>query len=226
MNLDLQGCTAAMLALEAALEAVFAAAREGMTAEEIDAILVRELAARGAELIRQSNTPFVVDENGAPPKRRLDRIPLQRGKLFGLDNSVRRNGHCADLGRYGYFGALPMTLRHEHTTVLEHQETVARAVKPGRLMADIFSDCPRDLPFEIHRIGDEPSMAPFCGNAVKGVVDAMAQATTERLIFEPGQVVCVEVWAGMKGGIEDMYRVEADGIVRISSLPRSIREIP
>jgi len=63
MSSDLRGCTSAMDALQRAFEAVFAAAHEGMTAEEIDAILVRELTARGAELIRQSNTPFVVDEN-------------------------------------------------------------------------------------------------------------------------------------------------------------------
>jgi len=226
MSSDLRGCTSAMDALQRAFEAVFAAAHEGMTAEEIDAILVRELTARGAELIRQSNTPFVVDENGALPKRRLDRIPLQRGKLWGIDNSVRLGGYCADLGRYGYFGAVPKSLSQQHATVLAHQEAIAKAVKPGRLMDEIFRDSPQDLPFEVHRIGPEPSMAPFCGNAVKGVLDAMAQATREKHVFQPGQVICVEVWAGMKGGIEDMYRVEPDGLVRISTLPRGIREIP
>lgn len=226
MSPDVQGCTAAMETLERAFDVVFTASFEGMTAEAVDAILIRELKARGAELIPQSNTPFVVDETGVLPKRRLDRVPLQRGKLWGIDNSVRKAGYCADLGRYGYFGVAPKALMEEHATVLARQETIAKAVKPGRLMADIFRDCPQDMPFEVHRIGVEPSMPPFCGNAVKSVLDGMAEATKNRLMFEPGQVVCVEIWAGMKGGIEDMYRVEADGIVRISTLPRSIREVP
>lgn len=226
MSTELEGCRRAAAALEAALEAVFACARPGMTAEEIDAVLTRELHARGAALIAQGNTPFVVAEGGAPPKLRFNRVPLERGKLWAMDNSIRLDGLCADLGRYGYFGPVPQALRRAHQQVLDRQQLIERAVRPDRGMAEVLDSCPQDLPFEIHRIGPEANMLPMCGNATRGVLEAMAKCQREGVVFEPGQVVCIEIWAGLSGGIEDMYAVGDDSVARISRLPRAIREIP
>jgi hypothetical protein len=54
----------------------------------------------------------------------------------------------------------------------------------------------------------------------------MEESIRQGLVFEPGQIICIELWAGLAGGIEDMYRVEEDGVVRVSTLPRGIRAIP
>lgn len=226
MNAEYEHVKLAMEALESAYRAVFLAVHVGMEADEIDAILSEELKTGGTELLPSKSSPFVVAEDGVPPKLRLNRIPLKRGRLWGLDNNVRREGYYADLGRYGYIGDLPETLASEHTHVLERQNHIAAAIQPGRTMEEIFLSCPDDMPFEIHRIGQEQTMPPVCGNATPNVLEGMERSQSEGLVFEPGQVICVEIWAGLRGGIEDMYIVESNGIERISSLPREIQVVP
>ena len=109
--------------------------------------------------------------------------------------------------------------------MLERQDFLAAQVMPGRPMDKIFDACPKDMPFEIHLIATDHNMKPFCGNAVPNVLNAMAASVKQGLTYQPGQVVCVEIWAGMMGGIEDMYHVTENGLERITTLPREIREI-
>jgi hypothetical protein len=79
--------------------------------------------------------------------------------------------------------------------------------------------------FEIHRIATEPSMGPFCGNLMPSVVKETEESVRQGLVFEPGQVICIEIWAGLAGGIEDMYKVETNGVIRLSTLSRTINVI-
>ena len=225
MPADAEGCRLAMEALEDAYRAVFAAARAGMRAEEVDACLRARLAAHGAELPPSGSSPFVVAAGGAPPKLRVNRAPLSRGSLWGMDNTVRRAGYCADLGRYGYCGQLPDELARAHRQVLDRQDAIAAAIRPGRRMRETYDSLPHDLPFEFHRIATEGNMLPTGGNATVGVRKAMEQSDREGLAFEPGMVICVEIWAGLSGGIEDMYLVESAGVRRMSTLPRPIRVV-
>jgi len=222
---EAEPCRLAIVALEDAYQAVFSAARVGMTAEEVDAILRARLAAHQAELLPSSSSPYVVAEGGAPPKMRLNRVPLRAGALWGMDTTIRRLGYCADLGRYGYFGPVPAALQEAHRQVLARQELIEQAIRPGRSVRMIFEAVPHDLPFEIHRIGTEGNMLPMCGNATKAVLQAMAESERAGLTFQVGQVICIEIWAGLKGGIEDMYILEAEGVRRLSLLPREIRAV-
>ncbi len=222
---EYENVTAAMEAMEEAYRAVFAAAREEMPIEEIDTILMKTAQAFDAEVLRMDCNPFVVSPDEAPPKLGLTRAPLKRNAFWGMDHQVRRKGYFADLGRYGYIGDLPDSLAEKHSRVLARQELVAAAVLPGRSMKEIFRSCPHEMPFEVHRIGRQPNMLPMCGNATRGVLEAMERSEREGLVFEVGQVVCVEVWAGLSGGIEDMYLVEPAGLVRISTLPRGIHVV-
>ena len=222
---EYEGCLAAMAALEDAYEAVFAAVRVGATAEEIDRVMLGRLAAHRAEMKPPRSTPFVVAANGTPPKLRLNRVPLRAGALWAMDNTVRRDGFCADLGRYGWFGALPPELRLAHQAVLDRQDAIAAEARPGRGMRSIYDALPHDLPFEVHRIASEGNMLPTTGNATAGVLTALDESDRRQLVFEPGQVICIEIWAGLSGGIEDMYQVEDGGVRRISTLPREIREM-
>jgi Xaa-Pro aminopeptidase len=226
MATDYEGCKAAIEALEDAYGAVFAAARPGMTAEEVDAVLRERLTARGTEFPASGSSPFVVAEGGAPPKLRLNRVPLRRGALWAMDNTIRLSGYCADLGRYGWFGRVPPELARAHRRVLDRQDAIAAAIRPGRAMSEIFGTLPHDLPFEYHRIAADGNMFPTGGNATAGVLKAMEQSDREGLVFQPGMVICVEIWAGLIGGIEDMYLVEPPGVRRMSTLPREIHVIP
>lgn len=218
----------ALAALEAAYEAVFAVARPGMTAEEIDAIQASVLENYGGVLPRDRlhNTPCVIEEGGIPPKLRRDRVPLAAGKLWMMDNSIHVDGWWADLGRYAWFGSPPPDLLHAHQKILERQDEIAAAIRPGLSMDKIMASVPAGLGFEVHRIGREPGMRPYCGNLLPGVVREMEASIHQGLVFEPGQIICIELWAGLAGGIEDMYRVEEDGVVRVSALTRTIRALP
>lgn len=225
MNAEFGKIKTAAEALEEAYEQIFNVARPGMTAGEIDDIISSNMGRHGGEMKLMGNSPFIVREDGAPPKLRIDRVPLEKNHLWGMDSCVNVDGYWADIGRYGYFGSVPETLKADHARVLERQDILASQVMPGRPMDKIFEACPQDMPFEIHLIATDHNMKPFCGNAVPGVVKSMAESVEQGLTYQPGQVVCVEIWAGMMGGIEDMYLVTKNGLERITTLPREIREI-
>jgi len=217
----------AIEALEDAYGAVFAAARVGMTADEIDAILSERLRTHGTDLPpdRVETTPFVVEEGGIGPKLRRNRAPLEEGKLWGMDNSICVDGRWADLGRYGWFGRVPSDLAEAHGRLPARQDEIAAAIRPGVGMGEIYRSLGPGPAFEMHRIDTEPSMLPFCGDLMAQVREQMARSVAQGLVLEVGQSICIELWDGLAGGIEDMYRVEAHGAVRISTLPRQIRAI-
>jgi Xaa-Pro aminopeptidase len=222
---EYQGVVKAMRGLEDGYDAVLAAGRVGMTAQQIDAILEERLAGHGGSFVAGKSTPFVVDARGVPPKLRLNRVPLEEGKLWAMDNSVCVDGWWADLGRYGYFGPVPDELAVAHGKVLKRQDEIARAIVPGVGMDEIYRSIGPGLGFEVHRIGSAEHLLPFCGDLIAKVRLEMEQSVREGRVFEAGMVICIELWAGLMGGIEDMYRVESGGAVRMSRLAREIRAI-
>lgn len=211
-------------ALEDAFAAVFREAHIGMTAAQIDTVVDITLAKHGALRPRDRflNTPCVIDASGAGPKLRKDRVPLEAGKLWMMDNSIVLNGFWADLGRYGWFGRPPRSLLDAYQRIIDRQDEIAACMRPGVPMDELLRSVPPGLGFEIHRIATEPSMRPFCGNLMPSVIRETEESVRAGLVFEPGQVICVELWAGLSGGIEDMYRVDGKGVTRISTLPRVI----
>jgi Xaa-Pro aminopeptidase len=218
----------AVYALEDAFLSVFAAAKPGMTADEIDTIIASRVGAHGGYFPtdRFRNTPCVIEAGGLPPKLRRDRVALEEGKLWMMDNSIHVNGYWADLGRYGWFGTPPGKLVEEYQSVIARQDQIAAAIQPWMSMREIMRAIPDGRAFEVHRIGREASMRPFCGNLLPGVIKHMEESDRLGLVFEPGQCICVELWAGLSGGIEDMYLVKKEGLERISTLPRQIFSIP
>ncbi len=220
---DYERCKAAMEALENAYRTVFAVAHEGMTAEDIDTILRENLAPCGVEVLDNPTTPFVVEEGGNEPKLRIDRAPLQKNKFWAMDNTVRGNGYCADLGRFGFIGTLAAELARDYRSVVKREQALAALVRPRVSMKEIFDACPHDMPFGIHRIATEGNMVPMCGNANEVVSARMEESVQQGAVFEVGHVVCVEVWAGLKGGIEDMYHVGPEGLARMTHITPDVQ---
>jgi Xaa-Pro aminopeptidase len=225
MSSDVERARGAIEALESAYRAVFAKARPGTTAEQIDAILRDTLAGFGVQLPADKTriTPFIVDPAGEGPKLRLNRKPLETGRLWGMDNSVERDGFWADLGRYGWLGPLPAKVVEDYNKVLARQQQVASVIRAGVPMGKMFAAAGPGLRFEVHRIAEEPNMLPFLGDMMPNVREGMEHCDREGLMFEPGQVICIELWAGLMGGIEDMYLVTDRGTERLSTLPQELR---
>lgn len=224
MSSDVERARGAIEALQCAYRAVFDAARPGTTAEQIDAILRQELSCFGCELPAPLTriTPFLVDAAGEGPKKRLNRRPLEAGRLWGMDNSIARDGFWADLGRYGWLGPLPDNVAQDYRQIVQRQAQVAAAIRPGVPMGKIYASIPAGLPFEVHRIAEEANMMPFLGDMMPNVREGMIQSDREGIVFQAGQVICVELWAGLMGGIEDMYLVTDSGPERLSTLRQEL----
>ena len=201
---------------EGGVQRVFDSAHEGMTIEEMNAMFRSEARRRGVTS-EVTGTAFVVGEGGAGPKLRTTKR-LADGDLWGMDFQVGVNGFYSDIGRYAVFGAVDGELAKRHHAVLVLQTQVAEAIMPYETLERAFDLCPKSLAIEVHRVGREVHEAPMFST----VKDHNDLSVTVPL----GAVLCVEIWAGRDGGIEDEFLVTEDGLRRLTSLPRELVGAP
>ena len=213
---EVSGLWRALSANEGGVQRVFDSAREGMTIEEMNATFEAEVRRRGVTS-EVTGTAFVVGDDGVGPKLRSTR-PLARGDLWGMDFQFAVDGFHSDIGRYGVLGAVDGELARRHGAVLALQAQVAKAIMPGETLADAFDLCPKSIAIEVHRIGREVHEPPMFST----VQDDNDLGVTVPL----GAVLCVEIWAGLDGGIEDEFLVAEDGLRRLTSLPRELVGAP
>lgn len=210
---EVAGLWRALAANEAAIQRVFADARTGTTPDEMKDIFIGELRRRKIDgPVRGS--AFIVGEGGAGPKLRIKR-PLQPGDLWGMDFQFAVDGYYSDIGRYAVFGEPGADLLHRHAQVLEMQEMVAASIRPGRPLGEAAAKCPPGWTIEAHRVGEEIHMTPM-------FTTAKPEMSTLDAIVPVGIVMCVEIWRGFDGGIEDEYLVTENGLHRLTTLPREI----
>src|SRR5262245_44550510 len=190
---ELVGLWRALSANEGAMQRVFAEAREGMAPDDMEALYAEELRRRGIDS-PVSGAAFVVGEGGVGPKLRTRR-PLRPGDLWGLDLQFASDGFYSDIGRYAVLGEPSADLMARHARVLEIQEAVARAIRPGRPLGEAIAACPPGWTIEAHRIGSAIHMPPLFSTL-------KPEPNTPDMIVEPGIVMCVELWAAFDGGIE------------------------
>jgi Xaa-Pro aminopeptidase len=209
---ELAGLWRALIVNEAATQRVFDAATEGMTPDQMQEIFVAECRRRGIDG-RVSGAAFVVGEGGAGPKLRTKQ-PLRPGDLFGMDFQFASDGFYSDIGRYAVFGPPSADLTARHSHLLEMQQRIADAVRPGEPIRRAFEQCPPGWTIEAHRVGTDIHMDPMF-STVK---------TDNKLdvVVEVGMVMCVEIWKGFDGGIEDQYLVTERGLDRLTTLPRQL----
>src|SRR5579885_2125827 len=173
---ELAALVRALAASEGAIQRVFDEARVGTTPDQMEAIYAAELRRRGIDG-KVQGAAFVVGEGGAGPKLRT-RVPLKSGDLWGMDMQFAVDGLYADIGRYGVLGEPSRDLMARHTQVLETQQAVADAVRPGETLRRAFERCPAGWTIEVHRIGREIHMAPLfstvkAGNDLASALDTI-----------------------------------------------------
>jgi Xaa-Pro aminopeptidase len=210
---ELVGLWRALSASEGAMQYVFDQAHGGMTPDEMQERYTAELRRRGISG-PVSGAAFVVGEGGAGPKLRTKQ-PLKPGDLWGMDFQFAVDGYYSDIGRYGVFGEPSADLLARYRRILEIQESVADAIRPGRPLGEAIAKCPPGWTIEAHRIGAEIHMPPLFSTL-------KPDHNTADMIVQPGIVMCVELWAAFDGGIEDEYLVTEQGLRRLTTLPRTL----
>ncbi len=214
----------AIAANEAGIREIMSQAKEGMDLGEISSIFSNEVKAHGAIWCPQYGGPFVVDEKGGGPKkweRSIER-KLEKNILFGVDSTVHYQGYYSDLGRYGFIGVPPRELLGKYEEIIETQDTIASLIKPGIFAEDVYEDSRHlSYEYEVHGIGREAHESFTFGTLPK-LREATRRTKEKKIRFKLDSIICIELWAGFSGGIEDEYIIGKKGIQRISTLTRKI----
>jgi Xaa-Pro aminopeptidase len=204
----------ALSANEGAVQHLFNVVVPGMTPDELKEAFTKEIRRRGFS-DEVSGAAFVVGAGGVGPKLRLNQ-PLKEGDLWGMDFQFSCNGYYSDIGRYAVLGEPSSERLARHRRILELEDAIAAAIRPGRTIGEALeSGLPHpDLQAQAggHRVGLEMHEHP--------VFPARDDERDRYAI--PGTVMCIEIWAGLDGGIEDEFLVTGDGLRRLTTLPREL----
>jgi Xaa-Pro aminopeptidase len=161
----------------------------------------------------------------ANPEVALDEM-LEDGQLVTLDLGGVYNGYCSDNRRYAYAGTAPDTLRERYSIMVEIVDQVGAALVPGATYAEVLHRAV-DL-YAAYRI---PLLGRF-----NHVGHHIGLETEERWIdddpgarVQPNMVINIELYSlaetGEIIGNEETYIVRSSGPIRLSMLPREIRDV-
>jgi aminoglycoside 3-N-acetyltransferase len=209
--LEYQGSLRAMRVLGVAFERVLAAARAGVTADELDQVFAATFQEQGGAFAEGGRSPVV------------SRLPLAKRGLWVLDGAIQLDGYHAALGRCTVLGPVRRGMAKAFQKVIERQDQVAAAIRPGLPVDELFRPLAGGLPFEVHRIGRRPQMFPVWGLGDPAWAAPVPVERRDRMMFEAGQILCIGIQAGPVGMLRDMYRVEPSGAALLSLLPRTLR---
>ena len=209
---------------EAALESALQQVRIGQTETEIEAILVRELFAHGAEGL--AFDPIVAaGANSAQPhaQARAD-YRVRAGDALLFDFGGRHDGMNADITRTFFIDHVSDTDRDFYNTVLAANETGRKTARAG-ITAGELDDA-------VQTVLEESSFAEFrrhkTGHGLGlDVHEAPQIMRGNDQALEPGMVFTIEPGLYRLGEtgvrIEDDVVVRADGVEVLTRFPRELR---
>ncbi len=206
--------------VEAAMAAVWQAARPGVTEEQLARRAVQVMVSEGAR-----PTLWYVGVGGSSAL--VDRLPTDRkiaaGDLVMLDFGCEYGGYYADLARTAVVGRANERISSYYAAIREGEHAGIARIRPGGTGAEVFyaaveairaAGIPHfDRRHCGHGIGLEPYDEPL-----------VVPATTAP--FQPGMVVNVETpyyelgWGGLQ--LEDTVVVTEDGVEFLSSASRDL----
>jgi len=165
--------------------------------------------------------PFL--SQGAGMQELVPRMPIL------VDYTANVEGYISDQTRIFAIEALPQELRRAHAVMVEVQDAVARACRPGVPAKDLytlalgivekaglmegFMGHPHPVPFVGHGVGLELDEWPVLGkDSEHHIQQGMVLALEPKIIF-PGQGVV---------GIENTFVVTEQGMERLNRFPDDI----
>jgi Xaa-Pro aminopeptidase len=154
---------------------------------------------------------------------------IRRNEPVLVDYAGCYNGYIADETRIFCLGKLPAKLEDAHQAALQIEEAIERQLRPGKKSREIWSLSEAEglkLGYQDFLGGPPKSKAGFVGHGVglqideypvlgpvdHEIVENMTVAVEPKMIY-PGEGVV---------GIEDTFLVGANGVERLTRLPREI----
>jgi Xaa-Pro aminopeptidase len=147
-----------------------------------------------------------------------------------VDYVFAYNGYLADQTRIYVIGDLPDTLRRAHDAMVTLQDDLARRMRPGALAGDLYQwslERAADLGYGEHFMGAAADRIRFVGHGIGLELDEypfLAQGQSMELM--EGMIVALEpklIFPELGVvGIENTWRVTADGGRRLTRLPDAI----
>ncbi len=206
---------------EAAYREVFGLLRVGLGRSELAREAKVRLIKNGATGISHITLSFTQ----ANPEIDIDER-LEANKLVTIDIGGIYHGYCSDTRRYAYTGSVPEAIRERYEHMVEIVDTVGGALMPGRSFEHLFK-----LAQDQYAKHGIKALARF-----NHIGHNIGLETEERWLDESstatvrsGMVINIELYSvtgtGEQIGNEDTYVISESGPVRISQLPREIREI-
>jgi Xaa-Pro aminopeptidase len=156
--------------------------------------------------------------------------PVIPGVPILVDYVFAYNGYLADQTRIYVIGDLPDTLRRAHDAMVTLQDDLARRMRPGALAGDLYQwslERAADLGYGEHFMGAAADRIRFVGHGIGLELDEypfLAQGQSMELM--EGMIVALEpklIFPELGVvGIENTWRVTADGGRRLTRLPDAI----
>ncbi|MDQ7828192.1 MAG: Xaa-Pro peptidase family protein [Armatimonadota bacterium] len=212
----------AAAAADAAVEAVFAAARPGLREVDLARVAGEALRAHGA-----TEVPFAIVAGGphsAFPHHHSTIRPLGRGEPLLVDLGGRVEGYMGDITRMAFLGAPTPRYRVIHTIVEEAVQAGLAAVRPGvparevdRAARGVITRAGYGAHFT-HRTGHGIGLSGHEPPSITETADLPLQVGMAFSV-EPGVYLVGEF--GVR--LEEIVVVTEQGGERLSALPREVR---
>ena len=156
---------------------------------------------------------------------------IQRNEPLLFDYVFAYRGYLADHTRIFCLGSLPGELVVAHAAMLELQDLLAAAARPGRVTGDLYAeaqDFVRRKGYQDYFMGADEQRVQFVGHGIGLEVDEFPfVAAGQKMVLQKGMVIALEpklVFPG-KGvvGIENTHLVTDDGLESLTRLDDGIR---
>ncbi len=209
-----------------ALEIGISLLKEGITEQEVAAIIDMEMKKRGVSEMSFS-TLVLFGDHAASPHGNPGERQLQKNELVLFDLGVIIQGYSSDVTRTVAFGEVSAKEKEVYEIVLQAEEAAQAAVKPGmkageldQIARQIIEDAGYGEYFT-HRLGHGIGKTAHEFPSIHGSNETILE---EGMCFsiEPG--IYIENELGVR--IEDCVYVTEDGCVPFTTMSKELRTIP
>lgn len=208
---------------DAAMTAVFAAIRPGMTEKDLAAVAAQVFADHGAAALF---TIVGAGANGAYPHHHTGDTLIRDGDAVVIDIGARKGDFSSDITRMAVVGRPPADYDRVHAVVEAAVQAALAAARPGVAACEVDRAARRVITeagygeYFVHRTGHGMGLE---GHEPPWISDS------SQTVLEPGMVFSIEPGIYLPGRfgvrLEDIVILQEDGPEVLSRLPRDVHRV-